>query len=511
MDNETVVSSTLKQKITLASCFMVPILIILLYVGISSNRNSFENMASSEKMYEIYLLASSGGYDGTYEEWLNNISGKSVELDIRTFTDKNGDSYLALLWRQVSYDLDGNITDEGDWESIYNLTSYYGYNAFELWKEVVKKPQIDIDFTYTEWEELDESDFFNEMYSFESFTVAFEHDNKVISTKVITDGDIISEIPTVSLAEGYEFDGWYFGDVEWNLTGFVVKQNMTLVSKVSPIETSIEYVLNDGINNADNIETINYDESFTLKNPTKEGYEFLGWYTEDNTTSTQIKSLGARKDHITLYAQWQPKTYEVTYVLYENTAITSQYVYDEASPNFLSNSDLTANYMSNGVYLDPTFTVKVTKLSNDLISNDKIILYVDTTLKIEKTSGFDSVTYLGKQWFILESSAGLTTLLCKDSAAENNSFSGVYESLNSTFNDFDFNNDNINLLVPTTSLYGVSYVNLLSEYNTSLIGNRISGNIWLNSGNIFSTSNASIFSPESGVRYGIYPVITIKL
>lgn len=65
----------------------------------------------------------------------------------------------------------------------------------------------------------------------------------------------------------------------------------------------ITYVLNDGTNSPDNPELYTTD-TITLKNPTRKGYSFSGWYT-DKDFKAKISTIkgGADKDY-TLYAKW---------------------------------------------------------------------------------------------------------------------------------------------------------------------------------------------------------------
>ena len=57
---------------------------------------------------------------------------------------------------------------------------------------------------------------------------------------------------------------------------------------------------------------VTYDTNYTnLPTPTRTGYTFEGWYTEENGTGTKITSesiVSTASDH-TLYANWQPNTY----------------------------------------------------------------------------------------------------------------------------------------------------------------------------------------------------------
>ena len=66
---------------------------------------------------------------------------------------------------------------------------------------------------------------------------------------------------------------------------------------------TITYVLNGGTNNDENPETYTEGSETVLKNPTREGYVFLGWYT-DAGFKTHISKLKGKSGDITLYAKW---------------------------------------------------------------------------------------------------------------------------------------------------------------------------------------------------------------
>ena len=78
----------------------------------------------------------------------------------------------------------------------------------------------------------------------------------------------------------------------------------------------ITYNLNGGTNASDNPASYNVETAtIKLKNATKTGYTFGGWYTDEACTEakTQIEkgSIGA----VTLYAKWTANTYTITYNL----------------------------------------------------------------------------------------------------------------------------------------------------------------------------------------------------
>ena len=73
----------------------------------------------------------------------------------------------------------------------------------------------------------------------------------------------------------------------------------------------ITYKLNKGKNNAKNPSTY-YNQKVSLKNPTRKGYVFKGWYADKNFRQriTTIKK-GTKKNY-TLYAKWQKVTVKTT-------------------------------------------------------------------------------------------------------------------------------------------------------------------------------------------------------
>ena len=74
----------------------------------------------------------------------------------------------------------------------------------------------------------------------------------------------------------------------------------------------ITYVLNGGTNNPAALTTFTaLDLPYTLLAPTREGYTFVAWY-EEETFVTPITDIAVEAD-ITVYADWTPIVYNITY------------------------------------------------------------------------------------------------------------------------------------------------------------------------------------------------------
>ncbi len=94
----------------------------------------------------------------------------------------------------------------------------------------------------------------------------------------------------------------------------------------------VVYDLNGGVQALNNLSKIylqNSSDSFVLETPTKPGYEFKGWYLNDNFTGAKITQLNSgvsylNNDVIHLYAKWELTQYEVVYMLNDGT----DYVYE---------------------------------------------------------------------------------------------------------------------------------------------------------------------------------------
>ena len=90
--------------------------------------------------------------------------------------------------------------------------------------------------------------------------------------------------------EGYKFIGWYTGETKVTSISPEAKEDIELTAKWEKIKEKyqITYILNGGTNNASNPSTYEEGEKVILKEATKEGYKFLGWY-KDGELVTEVK------------------------------------------------------------------------------------------------------------------------------------------------------------------------------------------------------------------------------
>lgn len=132
-------------------------------------------------------------------------------------------------------------------------------------------------------------------------------------------GNLITA-PSDPARRGYTFGGWYTDgstfaeDTKFNNGDKMPEGDVTYYAKWTLIQYSITYNLNDGTNHAENPAEYNVSSvKITLLEPSKTGYRFDGWYTDD-TYSTKVTEIAeGSTGNVTLYAKWTINQYTITW------------------------------------------------------------------------------------------------------------------------------------------------------------------------------------------------------
>lgn len=147
---------------------------------------------------------------------------------------------------------------------------------------------------------------------------------------------------------------------------------------LSACTNGVEFAINFNSNGGSDVASITTDGKSTISlpnDPTKEGYSFGGWYWDNNTFSNPftVNSLldTPISSNLTVYAKWEIKTYNISYVLNGGELPLNQpteYSYGDvpiiADPYIIDNT-------FSGWFLDDNFT---TPYSASTFSFDKDIL-----------------------------------------------------------------------------------------------------------------------------------------
>lgn len=145
----------------------------------------------------------------------------------------------------------------------------------------------------------------------EEWTITYETNggNKLDPSKVEKGKEITLPTPE---KEGYKFGGWYSDeDLKTKVTTkYTPEKDITLYAKwtektPASTEWTISYETNGG--NKLDPSKVTKGESIKLPTPTRSGYTFAGWYTDEDFKD-RVKTTYTPEKDITLYAKWTANT-----------------------------------------------------------------------------------------------------------------------------------------------------------------------------------------------------------
>ena len=144
----------------------------------------------------------------------------------------------------------------------------------------------------------------------QTFTVTFDSKggSGVNSQTIAKDGKVTK--PTDPTKTGYTFGGWYKNEActePWNFNTDTVTENLTLYAKWTEEETETGYTItfngNGGSVTPSTAKTEANGKLRSLPTPTRDGYQFEGWYTE-STGGTKVSTATEFTQNTTIYAHW---------------------------------------------------------------------------------------------------------------------------------------------------------------------------------------------------------------
>ena len=163
-------------------------------------------------------------------------------------------------------------------------------------------------------------------------------------------------LPEEPTKEGYRFVGWYLDeDLTIPYNGEPITSDMQFYAKFEINEYTVTLDSNGG-SDVSNV-TVEWNTAAELSAPTKEGYNFLGWFYANGT-----KYEGqAVTENITLTAHWELKVYTVTFYVDGEVYKTMQVPHGTLLKSVMS-QDKALRYMNalneKGEKLSKTVTVE---------------------------------------------------------------------------------------------------------------------------------------------------------
>ena len=163
------------------------------------------------------------------------------------------------------------------------------------------------------------------------------------SNRVDNDGDVVKR-----------FAGWKENlttSIDVTITTGTIgnKEYTAIWQDVEPNTYSITYTLNGGEIEAENPITFTKNtNTFTLNNPSKEGYNFTGWTgSNGNTPQTTVRVEKGTRENLNFVANYEPKVYTITYILNEGIA-SNEVSYTIESDDIILNQPTKEGYTFTG-------------------------------------------------------------------------------------------------------------------------------------------------------------------
>jgi uncharacterized repeat protein (TIGR02543 family) len=147
-----------------------------------------------------------------------------------------------------------------------------------------------------------------------SFKVFINEGDNILNTLPIPYGEKINMDDI--FYEGYNIIGLFKDELleqEFDINNKIYNEQHLYIKRI-PNDYNINYNLNNGefddteITTSYNVET----STFTLKIPTRYGYNFMGWYTEETFINLISVIKQGTTENKELYAKWEPKIVSVT-------------------------------------------------------------------------------------------------------------------------------------------------------------------------------------------------------
>lgn len=299
----------LRDKIIIAGVSVIVIiaLIIGITLGINSQRKHSENPPNEENSLSI---------DSKNEESISNPASSSF-----TSVSLNSDS-SSISVDSSSSTIETSESSSSSIESIESNASSSSSN--EIQSSSLEQPEESssseiITSASSSIEESTSSSSFSSPSSSSSpvlYLVSFDLNG---GTSASYQGAIETESLDSCLfydveKPGYDFKGWIINNI-WvidengnYLVDYALSSSITLTAKYEAIAYPIYYELDGGTNNEDNPSTVTVNDTIILQNPSKSGFNFLAWYSDEAKEAPITSIIGSdliEEGSITIYAKFE--------------------------------------------------------------------------------------------------------------------------------------------------------------------------------------------------------------
>ena len=277
----------------------------------ATSRYEVSKQSSITYTYDVKIAAYTKTEDIRFLGWFDEDNKLVSTNAVYSFTMPNHDYYLQAKWNRfsVTYETNGGVNSDANPESVstedevslssptrdgYDFAGWYDKTSDEKVDRISVGTLKDIDL-YAKWTPI--------QYKI-NYVLGENTQNAGNPSEYNIEQSVSLSDPT---RPGYKFEGWYSDSSYKKACSSISVGSMgerTFYAKWTAVGYTITYNLNGGTN-SDNPDAFSVEDSFSLKDPSRTGYEFKGWYS-DSSYSTEIDSINAGTiGDISLYAKWQ--------------------------------------------------------------------------------------------------------------------------------------------------------------------------------------------------------------
>lgn len=243
----------------------------------------------------------------------------------------------------------------------------------------------------------------------DKYTVTFNSNGgSEVKAQEVENGKTVAK-PTNPTRDGYTFGGWYTDSALTKEYDFktVVTGNLTLYAKWNKAEevvTKVTVTFNSNGGSEVVSQTVDKGAKVTAPgNPTKEGFTFGGWFTDEALTAP-YNFESAVTDNLTLYAKWDEvvKVYKIEFVTGDESISIEPVEVNEGDTPLMPTDPTRDGYTFGGWFTDEEFKVEFDE-SKAITANvtlyakwDKIIETETLTRTLDVTRNDFELTSDGK-------------------------------------------------------------------------------------------------------------------
>ncbi len=312
------------------------------------------------------------GYD--FVGWFTDANGGS-QISETTKVKANLTTYFAH-WKISEYTIGYDLTESSAVNDSRNPISYTFEKGYRLYEPTCPNKV----FTGWTWRGLstpnkqvvvDEGNFDDIMYiaNWENpdYNVQFvTNGGSAVNTIGVKANEMIQE-PAKPTKVGHTFDNWYEDEKcekVWDFTK-PINNNLTLYAKWTPLSYLVTFVTNSPT--VITPQTVNYGEKVqAVASPQKEGYQFAGWYKEEQLLNVWDMQNDVVNAATSLYAKYLPILANVTS--------------DTASDSTVNKMTKVSLHATNNATIYYTLDGS-TPTNKSLVYRDPIVIEKNTTIK----------------------------------------------------------------------------------------------------------------------------------